>query len=176
MTEIKLYKTPLKAIRIFLLSIPLVAIGIWEITANEPFTFDWIMGLICASFFSLGLVVGIFHFVDKRPQIIINEIGIWDRTTKQNMIRWEQIKEAYPISINRQKFISIVTDNSYLFKTEQYKWATKLSEEIGAQKLNFQVSQIKIDENRFAEFINSMILLGKSDREKKLKEYLNRKF
>jgi len=176
MTEIKLYKTPLKAIRIFLLSIPLVAIGIWEIIANDPFTFDWIMGLICASFFSLGLVVGIFHFVDKRPQIIINEIGIWDRTTKQDMIRWEQIKEAYPISINRQKFLSIVTDNSYLFKTEQYKWATKLSEKVGAQKLNFQVSQIKIDENRFAEFINSMILLEKSDREKKLKEYLNRKF
>jgi hypothetical protein len=175
MTEIKLYKTPLKAIRIFLLSIPFVAIGIWQIITNEIFTFDWIMGFICTSFFGLGLVVGFFHLFDKRPQIILNENGIWDRTTKQDMIRWEQIIEAYPISINRQKFISIVTDSNYMFKTKQYKWATRLSEKVGAQKLNFQISQIKIDENRFADFINSMIQIEKTERERKLNEYFNLK-
>ena len=102
-----------------MLSIPFVAIGIWQISSNELFTFDWIMGLICTSFFSLGLFVGIFHFFDKRPQIIITEEGIWDRTTKQELIKWEEIIEAYPISISRQKFISLIVNESFTFKTKQ---------------------------------------------------------
>jgi hypothetical protein len=171
MIEIKLTKAPLKAIRIFLLSIPFVAIGIWMMISKEVFTFDWIMGLFCSGFFSLGLFVGLFHFFDKRPQIIINEDGIWDRTTKQDMIKWEFIKKAYPISIYRQRFISLVVDENFEFKTKQYKWATKLSEDIGAQKLNIQVSQIKIDESRFTNFINIMIKEDRIDRVKIINEY-----
>ena len=171
MTEIILTKTPLKAIRIFLLSIPFVAIGIWMMVSKDVFTFDWIMGLLCSGFFSLGLFVGLFHFFDKRPQIIINENGIWDRTTKQDLIKWDFIKEAYPISIYRQRFISLVVNDGFEFKTKQYKWATKLSEGIGAQKLNIQVSQIKIDENRLTDFINTMIKVNKVDRIKIIKEY-----
>ena len=171
MTEIKLTKAPSKAIRIFLLSIPFVAIGIWLITSKDLFTFDWVMGLMCTGFFSLGLFVGLFHFFDKRPQIIINEDGIWDRTTKQELIEWELIKEAYPISISRQRFISLVVNESFKFKTKQYKWATKLSDIAGAQRLNIQVSQIKMDDSRFADFINSMINSEKSNRSNIIREF-----
>jgi hypothetical protein len=171
MTDIKLIKAPFKSIRIFLLSIPFVAIGVWMMKSNEVFTLDWIMGLLCSGFFSLGLFVGLFHFLDKRPQIIINEIGIWDRTTKQDLIKWEFIKKAYPISIYRQRFISLVIDENIDFKTKQYKWATKLSKGIGAQKLNIQVSQIMIDESRFTDFINTMIKVNKADRAKVINKY-----
>lgn len=171
MTEIKLTKTPIKAIRIFLFSIPFVAIGIWQISSNDLFTFDWIMGLICTGFFSLGLFVGIFHFLDKRPQIVINENGIWDRTTKQDLIKWDQIIEAYPVIIYKQRFVSLVVNESFTLKTKQFKWAMKLNKKFGAQPLNIQISQIKIDHIEFVDFINSMINSEKSNRSKIIQEY-----
>ena len=54
---------------------------------------------------------------------------------------------------------------------KQNKWATKLSDMVGAQRLNIQISQIKIDANKFADFINSMINSEKSNRSKIIREF-----
>ena len=54
MTEVKLYKTPLKGLNIFALTIPFVIIGIWMITKVE--TSGWLITL----FFGLGIPVGLF--------------------------------------------------------------------------------------------------------------------
>ncbi len=88
------------------------------------------------AFFGLGLPVGLFQTFDKRPQIVITENGIWDRTTNQDEVKWEQIIEAYPLDIHGQKFISLVTDDTFVFKKNPYKWAAKINEFVGAQNLN----------------------------------------
>lgn len=165
MTEIKLYKSSWKGIRLIALSLPFVIIGIWMISKEQKGTFDYIMGWLCVSFFGLGIPLGIFVLFDKRPQIIINENGIFDRTLKQGEIKWEQIIEAYPIDIHNQKFISIIVDETFEFKKKQYKWAEKLNEFVGAQKLNLNLSQIKIDEIKLTELLNKIINSEKNERQ-----------
>lgn len=171
MTEIKLYKTSPKGLKLIGMTIPFVLIGIWMIT-NEPFgTFEYIMGWICTCFFGLGIPVGLFQTFDRRPQIIINENGIWDRTTNQDEIKWEQIIEAYPLDIFDQKFISMVTEDTFLFNNKQYKWASKINKTVNAQKLNLHLGQINIDVNHLTDLINKLSKANKEERKILIKSF-----
>lgn len=171
MTEIKLYKSNSKGIKIFVLCLPIVLIGIWMISENKIGTFDYYMGWFIASFFSLGIPVSIFNLLDTRAQIVINENGIWDRTTKQKEIKWEQIKESYLIEIYNQRYISIVADETFVFKKNAFSWLNKLNKYVGAQELNINLSQIKIDENKLTEFINTLRISEKHQRNNLIKSF-----
>ena len=124
------------------------------ITDNPYGITEYYMGWFCMCFFGLGIPVGLFQTFDRRPQIIINENGIWDRTTNQDEVKWEQIIEAHLLDIFEQKFISLVTDDTYVFKKNPYKWAEKINKEIGTQNLNLHLGQINIDELELTNFIN----------------------
>ena len=164
LTEIKLYKTSTKGLKLIGMTIPFVLIGIWMITKEPLVIFDYIMGWIGTSFFGLGTLIGTIQTFDRRPQIIISKNGIWDRTTNQDEIKWEQIIEAYPLEIFSQKFISIVADKTFVFKKKQYKWAAKINKKVGAQQLNLNIGQINIDVNKLTELINDLSKVNKEDR------------
>ncbi|WEK20717.1 MAG: hypothetical protein P0Y49_06145 [Candidatus Pedobacter colombiensis] len=157
MTEIKLYKSPWRAVKLLFLCSIFVGLGILGIKAH------WMSGWIAwlnIGFFGLGYPVGIFHLLDKRPQIIINEIGIFDRTINNNIINWGVIKDAYPINIHQQKFICLVVDEEFVPSKKKgglYKQTVKFSEAIGAQELNISLGQIEIDVIKLTEFILLMI-------------------
>lgn len=174
MTEVKLYKTTLKGLKIFALTIPFVVIGIWMITKTDSSLTDKVMGWFGTLFSGLGIVVGFFHLFDSRPQIIINENGIWDRTTNQDEVKWEQIQGAYPLDIYGQKFISLIVDATFVFKQKQYKWAAKINGAIGAQKLNLQLSQLKMDEKKMTTFIQEMTKAEKHNRSIIIKKYFDK--
>ena len=78
MTEIKLYKSNKKVLKLFLLAAPLIAAGIWMILREDGTQTDRIMGWVGTIFFGLAIPVGLFHLFDIRPQVIINEIGIYE--------------------------------------------------------------------------------------------------
>ncbi len=153
------------------MSLPFVAIGLWMITQEPIGTTPYIMGWVCTCFFGLGIPVGLFQTFDKRPQIIITENGIWDRTTKQDEVKWEQIIEAYPLDIHGQKFISLITDETFVFKKKTYKWAEKINKEVGAQNLNLHLGQINIDEIELTNFINQLTKETREERRKSIKNF-----
>lgn len=171
MTEIKLYKTKDKGLKIAALAIPFVVIGIWMISQASLGATDYILGWICTCFFGLGIPVGLFQAFDRRPQIIITENGVWDRTIKQDEIKWEQIIEANTLEIFDQKYISLVTDDTFIFKKKQYKWVSKMNKAVGAQQLNLHLGQITVDENQLADLINKLSKTQKEDREKLIQEF-----
>lgn len=171
MTELKLYKSTTKGLKIIGMAIPFVVIGIWMITQEQYGTTNYIVGWFCTCFFGLGFPVGLFQTFDKRPQIIINENGIWDRTTKQPEIKWEQIIEAYPLDIAGQKFISIVTVDTYVLTEKLYEWASKINEEIGLQKVNLSLGQINIDDCDLTNLINELSKAEKGERKNLLQSF-----
>lgn len=173
MTEIKLYKRPIKGLKILALTIPFVAIGIWMIFEKPFGSSDYIMAWLCTCFFGLGIAVGLFQTFDRRPQIIITENGIWDRTTKQDIIKWEQIQSAYPLDIYNQKFVCLVLDNTFEIKKKLYKWAAKMNEDIGAQKVNLLISQLKIDEHTMTKFIKEITKTERINRSTIIKKYFD---
>jgi len=174
-TELKIYKTTSKGLKLIGMSLPFVLIGVWMIFESQLGSTNYIMGWISTCFFGLGIPIGLIQLFDRRPQIIINENGIWDRTTKQDEIKWEQIIDAYPLDIFEQKFVSIVSDDSFEFKKKPYKWTTKLNKAIGAQNLNLHLSQTNIDENKLTELIQSLVKVEKKDRRKIIQSFKIRK-
>ncbi len=109
MTEIKLYKSPKRVVKLVFLSTIFVATGYWLINyTDSPKWAGWVSIL----FFGLGYPVAIFHLFDRRVQIIINEIGIYDRTTHKDFINWDIIKGAYLTDVHRQKFICLDIDET----------------------------------------------------------------
>ena len=88
------------------------------------------------------------------------------------MINWEWIVDAYTLKIYSQKFIALVLDENFQTEGQQYKWAARLTEDIGAQKVNISLSQVNIDAEKLALFI---VLMSKdeSNREELLKNPLS---
>ena len=72
MTEIKLHKSPLKAMKLIALTLPFVAAGVSEILGDESSLMDRVMGWIGVTFFGSGFFLALFHMFDRRPQIIVN--------------------------------------------------------------------------------------------------------
>src|SRR5439155_24563091 len=99
MTEYKIYKSPWKAIRMMLLCSIFVVPSILFLDSSNSQWINW-MSII---FFGLGYPVGLFQLFDRRPQIIVNEIGIFDRTLHADYINWEIIQDAYIASVRSQK-------------------------------------------------------------------------
>lgn len=127
-------------------------------------------------FFGMGYPVGIFHLFDKRPQIIINEIGIFDRTTHKDFINWEIIHDAYPLSIEGQKFICLVVDEQFRPSKKKglfYRQAVRLNQAIGAQELNLSLGQIGIDVEKLTQFILLIRTVKNPDRNELMRKALN---
>jgi len=156
MAELKLYKATSKSLKLILMSLLFVVIGVWLILKYDVGTTNYIMGWITICFFGLGIIIGFFQMFDRRPQIVINENGIWDRASKKNEIKWEQIIDSNPININEQKFISIITDETFIYKKKPHKLTTKFNKAVGAQKINIHLGGINIDENKLNELIHQL--------------------
>ncbi len=142
-------------------------------STDSPTWVGWMS--ICV--FSLGYPVGLFQLFDRRPQIIINELGIWDRTTKQDTINWEIIKNAYLGDVHGQKFICLQVDESYEPSNKKGKWYrnfAKLNKSLGFQELNLSLGQIKIDEVRLTEFIIAMSKADIEERNTRIKTIAQR--
>lgn len=171
MTEIKLHKRPLKGLKIIALALPLIAVCIWMILSEPSGSIDNIIGWVGTCFFGLGIPVGLIHTFDRRAQIIITEEGIWDRTLKQDEIKWEQIQEAYPLDIIGQKFIPLIVDETFTPKKKLYKWAEELNEFLEGQQANLNISQLKIDAQEMTNFLNEIISTDKTERHKVIKKF-----
>ncbi len=172
MTEIKLYKSNWRAIKLILISSIFVCLGFWGILTGNMST--W-MAWLSIGFFGLGLPIGMFHLFDKRPQIIINEIGIFDRTTSKDFINWEVIQDAYIIDIHRQIFICIIVGENFKpsqTKSKLYQQTAKLSEAIGAQELNISLGQININPDKLLQFILLMRTATKPDKSELINQTL----
>lgn len=163
MFEIKLYKSRWKAVKLLLLTLPFVILSLYDIISHSLIMPSYIAWL-CLCFFVLGIPVSLFHFFDRRPQIIINDIGIFDRMAYTDFINWNLIEDAYLVNVHNQKFICLTIDNAAinLIKNKKYM---KLSKQMGFQEINLSLGQIKIDEIKFMDFILTMSKANITDKQ-----------
>jgi len=160
MKEIKLYKSPWKSIKLFFLCLPFIIGGIWMLSEDNIPLDTKIIAWSSILFFGLGPIIAVFNLFDRRAQIIINKIGVFDRTIHNEFINWDIIQNAYILNLNKQKFICLVIDDNFKPSTKKgkaYNFFAKLNETIGAQELNLNLSQIKVDSEKLKQFILSMI-------------------
>src|SRR5688500_19009768 len=98
MIELKLYKSRWVSIKLMLGCLLFVGVGYFMLSRpNAPLPLAW----LCIGFFGLGIPVGIYQLLDRRPQIIINEFGIFDRTTHHEFINWKIIQDVYLAQVHK---------------------------------------------------------------------------
>lgn len=112
--------------------------------------------------------------LDRRPRIIINRVGILDRSNRQGLIPWEMIKEAYDINIAKQAFISLVLDDKFIVKKKLYKWAKKLNDSAGAQEVNLNVSLLHFNLEKLETLIDILRYEPIEERDSILERYEDR--
>ncbi|MVN78550.1 hypothetical protein GO988_19640 [Hymenobacter sp. HMF4947] len=153
MPEIKFYKSRWKGIRLMFLCSLFVAAGILMLNqADSPKLIAWLAIL----FFGLGYPAGLYQLFDRRPQIIINELGIFDRTTHHDFINWEIIQDAYISEVHKQTFICLVVNEEFEPSRKKGKFrqtVAELNKELGFQELNLSLSYVGIDATRLLHFI-----------------------
>jgi hypothetical protein len=171
MVEIKLYKSPWKALKLILLCLPFVAASLYFIIHNDyDKTGDWI-GLC---FFGLGIPFAIFNLLDKRPELVLNHEGIFDRRTygtfnknpDRGFVKWDAINDVYlkiyvtrlhGLPTSKQKYVCIkLKENSAAFLSDQHK-PRKFLQHFGFGDYNIPLMGLKkIDEQKLVDFIKSM--------------------
>lgn len=172
MIEYKLYKSRRKAIKLLFPSLIFVFAGIYLL--NQPHV-SKLMAWVCILFFGLGIPIGLIQLLDRRPQIIINEFGIFDRTLHKDFINWEIIHDAYLIGVRQERFICLVVDEQFEPSKSKGKFAQKmagLSKAIGFQELNINVGNVGVDGERLTAFILAMRTADKPNRETLIRKEL----
>ncbi len=169
MTEIKLYKKAARELKTMSMCFPFVVIGSWDIFNGSIGANNYFLDWFCTLFFGFGIAIGLLQTFDRRPQIIISEKGIWDRSTNLDEIKWEQIVDAFPNKFCNKKVISIVCDDTLQYRkkntySQKYK---KNSEKI----LNLHLEELNIDEKELTRFISQLINETSKERKRMIKSF-----
>jgi len=162
--EIKLYNSPWRALKLFVLCSIFVGGGVYLLMKTHALP---LAGWLNIGFFGLGYPVSLYHLFDRRPQVIINELGIFDRSTYTGFINWEVIRDAYALHNDEQKFICLVVDERYEPSLKKGKLAQTVSysRKKGAQELNLSLGKISVDEKKLTSFIRELIRATPSTRQ-----------
>jgi hypothetical protein len=154
--EITLYKSPKKAIKLILVSSIVAVCALFGLVLMDAPTTAW---YLIIGVYGLVYPVALFHLFDRRPQIVINEIGIFDRRTCIDFINWEVIQRAYPVDAMVAEYVCLVVDDKYLSSIRKAKVDRPfmIFPEIGAHEIDISVGQLAVDPFKLTEFILKMI-------------------
>jgi hypothetical protein len=156
MSEFRLYKSPQKALKLLLGCAAFVVIGILMLRdPTAPRAVAW-AGI---GFFGLGLPLAIYQLLDRRPQIIINELGVFDRMAHREFINWEIIRDAYLVDIHTQPLLCLVVDEAFEPSRSKGRFGrsvARLNKDLGFQELNLSLGSVNVDAERLAAFILTM--------------------
>lgn len=193
MAEIKLYKAKIKGLEVLGISLLFGVLGLGcffvEPLPLEELEFeqlhsathikimDWLYVVLSAiSWITICSCVlfsfwGLFNILDKRPQIIITENGIWDKNTGQNEIKWEEILNATLFEVFTNQSVVLAFDDAFIIKKNKHAWAKKIKQKIGHQGLFLHTGIIKIDEVTLANFINELRKASIEERRELIKSF-----
>jgi hypothetical protein len=161
MVELKFYKSPWKAIKLMLLCSPFVVLSLYDIighSINMPPALSWV-GLC---FFGLGIPLGLYNLFDRRPEIIINGEGIFDRQTIKNFLDWDFIENVYVkdmrvSALSKQKFLCVIFPPGSEPPIKRRKLFGRVNKNMGYGDISISISPLKkYDWQKITNFINTM--------------------
>ncbi|HEY9731995.1 MAG TPA: STM3941 family protein [Drouetiella sp.] len=139
-----LYNSKGKYARLLFICALFVICGITIVTSDHSQS-ALITGWSSIVFFGLGIVVAIRQMLDNKPRIIIDALGIHDRTLKVGLIEWADIQDASLTRIQREHFIQLdlSDEHKYLERLSTgHKRAARANTFLGYQKLNINLSGV----------------------------------
>lgn len=160
MMEYKLYGSPRKALTL-LLGCAAFVVPLLLLNLKKPMPGHlW----VCVAFFGFGMLVGLHALLDKKPRIILDEEGIWDRSLRRDRIPWSVIQDAYPVRIAGQTFIALVLDEAFDATIKVASWARYINAGLGTRSLNLNLGQIRVNADKLSATIGILARLDPENR------------
>lgn len=136
----------LKYALLLLCALGLVAYGIFLIFEGKPSNL-W-LGWMWVAFFGAGVLFFAKQLLDDRPRVVLDEIGVFDRTLGLERIPWSEIAGAYVRSAQGSAFVCLELRDAdrwtrKLSRTRQALVATNVK--LGFQPLNINLSGTAVD-------------------------------
>lgn len=155
--EIKLYNSSKRNTKLALLGAIFFFLGLSMVTSDY---LDWI-GWI--SFIFMGIVpcfIVIYNILDKRPLIVVNNMGIYDRTAHKETINWEVIKDAHITYLYDKPYLALVLQEEFepsYTKGKLQKAYSRFNKSLGFEEVTLSLGRVDLDEQKFLDFVLSMI-------------------
>lgn len=156
-----------------LLVSPFVIFSLYDLYRGEAGIIDW----VSLFFFGAGGLVGLYLIFDRRPVVIISEIGILDKRISKKVFNWEIIQDAYLNMISDQWFICLIIDDTVTPHKDHgtvYRILEEFNVNMGFQKYNILVSPLNAKREKLLALILSLRILEKADRVNEMKMLLSK--
>jgi len=127
------------------LSMVFVLGGIFVLATTRDPEKLWQIGASTA-FFALCAATFIYQLADKRPRIVIDDSGIYDRMLRIGTIAWEDIDGAYVQRVESQPFVCLrlKDEEKYIGKlTGPMKLLVKGNQAMGCTAISLNLSGVK---------------------------------
>ncbi|EEF59692.1 STM3941 family protein [Pedosphaera parvula] len=135
-------------------SLAFVAVGIIIILFSPDK--HWV-GWMSILFFGVGgIPIFTWQLLDRRPRLIINDEGIFDRTLRIGWIPWAEIEGAYKKSIASQDFICLKLKKPQKFlknASDLQKALIAANQQLGCEPINLNLSGIHGQTDQILELI-----------------------
>ncbi len=169
MDEIIIYKSRWKAIRLMLFASVFVLASFWMLAKRHHTAYSWVYWT-CAGFFGLCYPIGLFNLFDRRPQIIINETGIFDRNAYKDFVNWNTIDHAYWTTVHRQPFVCLILKDEFKELIKSNSKMKQVNLAMGFQEVNINLSSVSnVDQEKLTALIINLANAKPVDRSKLLK-------
>ncbi len=104
---------------------------------------------------SLGLAL------DRKPRLIINSEGIYDRTLKTGIIDWYDIENVYLQKIGNSRFICFILkdEEKYLLENhhQQSEKNSIIKDQFGMETINISIDGLEIDDKELIKTLKKEI-------------------
>ena len=135
---LEFYISKRQIIMLILFSIALVLLGLFCIKSTSLVisSIGWITILIGI----FGIMIGGYHFINRKPRLILSDIGIEEKQITKNIILWDEI---ITVSINEeqgQKVLQVIFTTTV--KKDRFKLLYRIS---GKQNLENNTVKFNLD-------------------------------
>ena len=125
---------------------------------NQPiFNYLGGFGLLISGFLTLAHLGRLF---DRKPRLIINNEGIYDRSLKIDTIDWYDIESAYIQKIREAHFICLTLKDEGKYINEIYQTNNKIKvikDYFGMEAININIDGLAISEAELLQTIKEQI-------------------
>ncbi|HWD89436.1 MAG TPA: STM3941 family protein [Mucilaginibacter sp.] len=173
MPEVKLYKSRWKAISLILLCLPFVIASLYFLSKNDS---DKTMNWFGLCFFGLGIPLGLFGLFDRRPELILDDKGIFDRLSygifdkgkDKAFVSWHFIKNVYLKefinSYSKQLYICIEIKEEMKTDPKYCTNINKFSHLIGLSDYNIPLMNLKVNKQELLSLIQELSVADATER------------
>jgi hypothetical protein len=152
-----------------LICLPFILMGLW-LAYNQHNLIGW----LCTGFFGLGIPVGLVNLFDRRPQIIINETGIFDRSAYKDFVNWDIIEHAYWNTTYNERFVCLIVKPEFKHLIKGKTRLRAVSKAMGYEEINISLGAIRnIDHEKLTGLIVNLANANPAQRSNLIKETKN---